>query len=250
MPPIPASALEQLKATHDLGCALIREGGAEPEPVEVAIEVEEHRWHWRPDNPKLVLVAESHVYTSAQDADLRLSPGAVALNPPPPASYVRLIYCVGYGEPELVPGANFNKRGTPPFWDLFGRVTFRGSQPRAEDGFPTGDRLRWKVQTLQRLQAMGIWLLDASVHAIYRGNGDRLDSAKAKLHQQWWEGYGRFTLQRCNDPKVWVVGKGVFDCLSSLDGWRCDGWVYQPHVKGVDLNRNWPGLLEDCWRFR
>jgi hypothetical protein len=42
MPPIPTTGLQQLQATHSLGCALVRRAGFEPEPVEVAIKVEEH----------------------------------------------------------------------------------------------------------------------------------------------------------------------------------------------------------------
>lgn len=249
---LPPDALERLQTTHNVGCALIRGKEFEPESFEVAVKVEEHRWHWRPPKPRLVLLAESHVFTTAVDAALAVQAGdLLGTEPLPPSAYVRLIYCLGYGEPALVPNANANGRGTPPFWDLFGRVSFQGAQPRALDGFSLCDRLRWKIKTLRTMQSMGIWLLDASVHAIYRGNGIRLPpDITTDLHRQWWDGYGKFVLQRCPDVKVWVVGKGVFEQLANFEAWRPQGWIYQPHVTGVDLNRNWDRLLEDCWHLR
>jgi len=70
-------------ATHELGCQTLNHAGFEPEGVEVAIEVEAYRWHWRPENPRLVLVAESHVYTSPEDVQLTTNLGGLALHPMP-----------------------------------------------------------------------------------------------------------------------------------------------------------------------
>ena len=118
--------------------------------------------------------------------------------------------------------------------------------------------MRWKVDTLREMYRMGIWLLDASVHAIYLRNGRRLPSGiQSSLHQQWWEGYGRHVLDSCDKAKIWVIGGAVFKCLNVLPEWPRCGWIYQPNAANyqsnalkTDLNRNWPQLLEDCWSLR
>ncbi len=257
MSELPPRALEELRQTHAQGRQTLKEGGHSPESLETAIEVERHRWHWRPPTPRLLLVAESHVFTTNQDVGFRMDgaklrrfllPGATL----PPERLVRLVYCLAYGESDLLEGhpLRVSNPGTPAYWDILGRVTFRCPQPRREDGMGFDDRMRWKIDTLRQLYRMGIWLLDASVHAIYLRHNLRLpDEVQKKLHSQWWKGYGRFLIEFCNSPPVWVIGKTVRNCLANLENWRCRGWIYQPTARGVDLSRNWPQLLEDCWRL-
>jgi hypothetical protein len=105
---------------------------------------------------------------------------------------------------------------------------------------------------------MGIWLLDGSVHAIFRRRGERLpDEIQCSLHQQWLGGYGRCVLDSCEGAKIWVIGGKVFKLLSGFPDWHSQGWVYQPNAanypqteSSFDLDRNWPRLLEDCWSLR
>jgi hypothetical protein len=255
MPEPTPEALEYLRRTHAAGCLTLEQGNFDPESIETAVEVERHRWYWKPKSPKLVLVAESHVLTTERDMRFKMDGTAIKpfLRPRaslPPDRFVRLVYCLAYGESQLLSPQSPQGRnpGTPTYWDIFGRVAFRCPQPRREDGAEFDDRMRWKVDTLRELYRMGIWLLDASVHAVYQGNGNRLPSEiQNALHQQWWKGYGRHVVGFCDGAKIWVIGKTVFNCLSSLPGWRCRGWVYQPNASNVDLNHNWPKLLEDCW---
>jgi len=48
-----------------------------------------------------------------------------------PTDFVRLVYCLGYGENELLDGGLVpGNGGTWQYWDLFGRLTNRGKQPR------------------------------------------------------------------------------------------------------------------------
>jgi hypothetical protein len=228
--------------------------------VEIAIEVERHRWHWKPKRPKLVLVAESHVLTTEQDMVFRTDEALIRsfLRPNaslPPDRFVRLVYCLAYGESELLADQppHISNPGTPAYWDIFGRVAFRCPQPRREDGAKFSDRMRWKVDTLRGLYRMGIWLLDASVHAICLRNNHRLPPAvQQELHNQWLAGYGRFLMQTCEYPRVWVIGKMVHNCTTNaqVGDWNWGEWVYQPNASGFDLNHNWPQLLEDCWNLR
>lgn len=145
------------------------------EPPEVALAVERHRWAWRPHVVRTLLIAESHVYTSADDIALtirrdRLPPVAQYA----PAEYVRLIYCLGYGEDELLTRRpTRSNAGTPQFWNIFGRLAGTGRQPR-KGVTPLGQRLDWKVGTLSALRERGVWLVDASLHGIYAPGGQRV----------------------------------------------------------------------------
>src|SRR5918998_4277684 len=73
------------------------------EPPDAALAAEECRQAWRPERLSVLLLAESHIATSAADLSYR-----VALPPdldwPGPSRFVRHIYCAGYGEPEILEG--------------------------------------------------------------------------------------------------------------------------------------------------
>ena len=222
-------------------------------------KVEEHRWHWRPDRPRLILIAESHVYTS--DADLgilvdrqRIAECLGGEQPLPPDEYVGLVYCLGYGEGSLLKGmhGDFRHRSTWQFWDLFGRIAGTGNQPRSSYGTSLVERLEWKIGTLKRLKELGVWLLDASAHAIYIGNRLRRSPACCQaLHRQWWAHYGRHVVAECNDPVVWVIGASAYRHLKDLDGFGAQGFIYQPNARGkIDKDYNWGRLLGDVDQVR
>ena len=223
------------------------------ESFDAIVKVEQHRWFWRPVQPRLVLIAESHVYTTDADLSVRIDQSAVA---PlfkagqilPPTEYVGLIYCLGYGENKLLVNrhADFSKRGTWQFWDLFGRIARTGNQPRASAGTSLRARLEWKIGTLNRLKELGVWLLDASAHAIYLGDHLRRsqDCCEA-LHRQWWEHYGRHVINDHGNPVVWVIGASVCRHLAGLNGFKCSGFIYQPNARNVNKEHNWDRLLAD-----
>src|SRR5205823_9640324 len=72
MPDIPHDTLTHLRRTHAAGVTLLASHGFRAEAVEVVIEVERHRWFWRPSKPRILLVAESHVFTSDEDRRIRI----------------------------------------------------------------------------------------------------------------------------------------------------------------------------------
>ena len=248
---------ERLKAAYSAGLGAIADdrGTAQvpAESFDTIANVEQHRWYWRPAQPRLILVAESHVYTSDADLGVRIDQSGIA---PlfragqilPPFEYVGLVYCLGYGESRLLVNrhADFSTRGTWQFWDLVGRVAGTGNQPRASSGATLRVRLEWKIGTLNRLKELGIWLLDASAHAIYVGDGvRRSQDCCAALHRQWWELYGRHVINDCGNPVVWVIGSSVHRHLAELDGFNCQGFIYQPNARNVDKGYNWDRLLTD-----
>jgi hypothetical protein len=76
-----------------------------PEPFRSCLAAEFHRQFWKPAEPRMVLLAESHVYTDEIDLACKMKTGML----PPDIQqsspqFVRLIYCLGYGENALVRG--------------------------------------------------------------------------------------------------------------------------------------------------
>lgn len=217
MPELSNDTLAELRRTHGAGVSLLTASKLQSEPVEAAIGVERHRWFWRPKRPKLLLVAESHVFTSVEDLACRIDndkllPFAKSGKTPPPDDYVRLVYCLGYGESEILTNAprRHSNPGTQNYWDIFGRITGRLPQPPKQADDDLDRRLRWKIETLRQMCRQGIWLLDAAVHAIYLGDDHRLPPAiQNQLHKQWWQGYGRHIIAACEEAKIWVIGKTV-----------------------------------------
>ncbi len=227
-------------------CSRRTSAGRSPEPPEVALAVEQYRWAWRPPQPRLVLLGESHIYTSAADLELRVQRDRLpAAAQGGPDCFARILYCLGYGEPELLSGRpSVRNAGTRQFWELCGRLVGRGRAPRRREA-GLESRLAWKVEVLSLLQARGIWVLDASVHAMYRPGGDRLTARWARsLHQQWWQGYGEPLLATLPGVQIWAIGKTVAGALEAV-GVPLAGWIYQPGAgrnRQRDLERGWAEL--------
>ena len=60
---------------------------------------EEHRSYWRPKNVRVLLLAESHAYTAREELERRLTISDDEFELVP-QGFVRLVYCLGYGENE------------------------------------------------------------------------------------------------------------------------------------------------------
>ena len=246
---LPANMRDHIIKTHQKGTMFTDWTNFEPEPVDVAIAVEDHRWFWKPETVRLILVAESHVYTTEHDFRRHLDVDKMKAlldgthfaqghnQPAPIREYVGLIYCLAYGDKTLLlPDSNpeiqhdngsrkLSSRGTSQYWgQIFGSLAGATSHE--------GD---WRINILEELYRKGIWLLDASVHAIYRGKGKKLQLPKKdkdRLHVQWWDGYGKNIIQPGNQAQVWVIGKTVYDALTkscSEFAQLVNGYIYQPN---------------------
>jgi hypothetical protein len=160
---IPKKYERGLIEAHKQGSSIIQEAHRTPEPLETALVAEEHRWFWKPKDVKFIVVAESHVYTSAKENKVkidRLLPKGFPQNAP--LRFVKLVYCLGYGEPDILDARGMidNNRGTPAYWKLFGDwIGF----------YPDRRGIEWKLEVLNRMKEKGIWLLDASCHACAMG---------------------------------------------------------------------------------
>lgn len=238
----------EILAAHAIGARLLTTGGMDAEPPETALAVEEHRWAWRPDVPSVVLIAESHVFTSADD----LAVSVVSERLPRelrhlPTAFVRLIYCLGYGQTSVLSGPPAcGNPGTPQFWKIFARIAGTGPYPTR---VPAATRLAWKIRTLTALRDRGVWLLDASLHAIYAPQRCPKATTPLKLrqtlHETWWQEYGSPTLDQIADPYVCIIGKMTADTLAAI-GVPFHNWIYQPQAArgaGVKMERGWSDLL-------
>ena len=244
---IPSPPLDRIRAAVSSGILAIEAAGLVAEQPEVAGAVERHRWAWKPPAIRVLLVAESHVYTSAEDLAIRINatllPDAARHAP---LEYVRLVYCLGYGETWLLNAQPRSNAGTWQFWNIFGRVAKTGRQP-TRGGSSDASRLAWKVATLNRLREQGVWLLDSSLHGIYAPGATRVPAhLTTVLHRIWWEHYGSWLFAQCAGAYRCVIGKVTAAHLANL-GVPVDNWIYQPqaerNVSSPQLDHGWPDLL-------
>lgn len=198
-----------------------KEYGPAAESLDVVKSVEQHRQHWRPDRVHTVLLAESHVYTPETELK-EMNPQACIEGHGMPAHFVRFVYCLGYGE-SLFAGHVFddNDQGTWQFWKLLSSAI---RTPTAESFAPFlkthspdyKGRLVSKYELLNRLQQDGVWLLDASILALYGpGKYKPAPKVRKKIIEFCWENYIRQQIQEADPHSVLVVGKGVYKSLES-----------------------------------
>jgi len=144
--------------------------------------------YWRPKETKVILLAESHQFTT-KDRALRgpgLDKGVLQNTYAGPRDFISIVYCLAYGENDALEGRMKDKanKGTPQFWSLFGacsrgvdHVAITNSRNTFSSKFaadllkggqlPLEERLNAKLRVLEDLRDRGIWLLDASVFGWY-----------------------------------------------------------------------------------
>jgi hypothetical protein len=92
--------------------------GEHIEPLESVHLVETYRRYLKPEKVRVVLLAESHVFTTHDDRQIVIPP--IEALPGYPTRYARFVYCLGYGEKNLTnPQTHPKHDGTPPFWKIF-----------------------------------------------------------------------------------------------------------------------------------
>lgn len=184
------------------------------DPWESVQAVEAHRQFWRPARPRIVLLAESHVFTAADEL-VRMSGGGLQGSESLPDTFVRFVYCLGYGESEFVGHPVPRNGGTPQFWkilwsclnDIEGPSSPAGLLKR---GVTFQARIAHKRRLLQRLQDAGVWLVDASVVALYGPGGTKPTPAQQRLGiLRSWDLHVRAVLREADPRFTIVIGKGV-----------------------------------------
>jgi hypothetical protein len=185
------------------------------------IALDKWRQAWRPKKKvRILLVAESHVREEKGDLRVRVSQPRGAYEPLP-RRFVRLIYCLGYGENSLCTPKKYLKKylksnkGTPQFWKLFQVIVEcnKDAKPPQE--------ISQKLRTLRKLQKRGVWLLDASIGALAKSGKTRKDRRVKirKYRSTIRDSFKKFVwpmVQRDRPKQVWAIGRGVGKALATL----------------------------------
>jgi len=177
---------------------------------------ETYRRFLKPEIVRVILLAESHVFT--HDADRKVLIPPIPALPGYPAHYARFVYCLGYGEKNLTKSATHPKRdGTPQFWKIF----FSCCNPiSSSDDFhpilgqtPAKHRIENKIKILKRLREQGTWLVDASIVALYKDSKKIPDMFQAL--EESWRSYTRDVVISANPEHVICIGKGVANVVET-----------------------------------
>ena len=201
--------------------------GARPEGAAYLAGVAAWRKAWQPKRVRAVLLAESHV--AQRDGDLRSRvrtdwTGIRGL----PSQYVRLVYCLGYGESGICSPPPQGNGGTWQYWNIFGQIA-RGENQPPKSASSLSSRLRWKLAVLTELQGRGIWLQDASALGLYLGSGRRVDpTGQVQLIRDSYQRWVWPSVEADNPEKVWVIGSGVAGALAGLPGVERTRVITQP----------------------
>jgi hypothetical protein len=182
--------------------------------INVVKQVERYRQFWKPPQANVILLAESHVYTT--DEELSSECNSFTLNnfiKNYPTHYVRFVYCLGYGEPKILNKELESNRGrTSQFWKIFSASISKNDIDLGFQRILTGktllhQRLRNKVAILQEMRNKGIWLIDASIVGIYGAVKDT--KIKDVIISTCWDSYIKNEILESKPKHIIVVGKGV-----------------------------------------
>lgn len=133
---------------------------------------------------------------------------------------MRFVYCLGYGENELLSKGKTDKKntGTPQYWKIFSAcIAENGNNLGFYKILKTGTksfivRLHNKVKILRKLKKKGVWLLDASIVGLY-GSGKKDPRIIEKALDICWRNYIKDTILEANPKHIIVIGKGVEETL-------------------------------------
>jgi len=175
------------------------------ESFEIVEEVWRIRQYWRPETVRVVLLAESHVYTRPEDfVHSWQIPNAIHRG-----KFVRFVYCLGYGESSLVSSVPRNP-GTWQFWKIFFSCIHRVA---SNEDFrpilrwtPTEKRISNKISLLTDLKEAGVWLMDASMVGVNRLKSLTL---RRQILQQCWN-YTYSTIHELNPKPDYIIIIGCF----------------------------------------
>lgn len=215
---LPQEMVTRIGRAYALGQKwLIEQGEQDPESVEVALAVEAHRWFWKPPVVRTLLLTNQRKLTTQDELGNRVKSGWINHHGSKPAdSFVRDFYCLGYGEPDLVPtlDPSQNEPDLSLWHPLCVLADFEDLPPRAS----LAQRLEWKVRLLRRLEDLGVWVVESTLHG---GRGER------QLLRAWWEKYGSFLHEDAGSPRMVAFGKTLYDELQAA-GITPDDFVYHP----------------------
>ena len=168
-----------------------------------------------------MLLAESHVYTTASELARRVVlPEDVESDAPD--GFVRLVYCLGYGENRLLdqPITVQPNSGTPQFWKIFyscvNRVGANEDFAPLQAETPFRRRIQNKLALLTRLKELGVWLVDTSLAALYiPGQSKPAPLLIEACLRTSWDSYVGDVVRSAGASQIVCIGKGVERSLGS-----------------------------------
>ena len=239
-----------VRDAYERAAKFIHAAGQLPESLQIAEEVERIRGVWRPKQVRVILLAESHVWTSDEEFKCR-----VKTEDGNESHFVRFVYCLGYGEAHLVNPPGPGKRGTPQYWQLFRDALYDPNKHTAKS--LRKDRVNSKLRLLDELKYAGVWLVDASVTALYRSSrGLVVGRDYDRLLEACWDAHIRKVIADCDPLAVLVVGKGVNRTVGPLLK-KSFPMVKTDNVRQPNSRRSVEQIFEDrnntfdfCSRYR
>jgi hypothetical protein len=179
----------------------------------VVSDVVNHRNFWRPKAVRTMLLAESHVYTADDENAYNISYPPELHSYDIPRNFVRLVYCLGYGEQSLAPHIEKNS-GTWQYWKIFAACA--SDTPDIDFGLvlkgenePDQKRILNKFSIFQKLTRKGVWLVDCSSVSLYGHKKKRSEKQKRDMLRICWETYIRHLLDEARPDYVIVIGMRV-----------------------------------------
>lgn len=189
------------------------------EKFDLVQSVDEHRNFWKPDKVKVVLLAESHVFLE-QSCRINKTQLHSSIQNTIPPNYAGVIYCLAYGEPDLLTHDSCKRVGTPQFWKIFYAAI---NQVKSDEDFSPilkrgtkefEKRIANKIEVLEKMKQKGVWLLDASILALYPksifSNKERME-----ILLICWRSHVQHIIARENPKKIIVIGMDVARILEN-----------------------------------
>lgn len=188
------------------------------ESLKVVKSVNDHRNFWKPNKVKILLLAESHVFTRDSEHDNSMKYDGFEELEKCPTGYVKLVYCLGYGERNMVE-VPVNK-GTPQFWKIFVSCLNQNYDLESKKILLTEtpnyhQRITNKMTILEQLKEKGIWLVDASIVALYNDSKKPIPGIVESVIKISWKHHISKIIQEVNPDKIIVIGRGVHKILEN-----------------------------------
>lgn len=212
--------------------------------LKVVKSVIAHRNCFKPSTVKTLLLAESHVFTSDAENDIILDYPDHRVFYDFPKQFVRLVYCLGYGEcdlaTEIPPKDN---PGTWQYWKIFAACgansfeDFEAEVEKVQKGTCNefGQRLINKIILLRKLMSKGVWLVDSCIVSLYGLEEKPKPEYRSKGILISWRNYISKLIERTNPEHIIVIGKGVYSTLEEyLKSMNIDYTVVPQPQKHMD----------------
>jgi len=189
----------------------------EIEPFCIVKSVSDHRYFWKPEKVRILLLAESHVYTYIEEYNKTMQYDDFPELDGCPTNYVKLVYCLGYGEKGF--SKVNSKAGTPPFWKIFTSCIHQNYHSEFKKILlgktkNQNQRLRNKIALLKKLKERGIWLVDASIVAINE-TSKLSPKIKDEILKISWKQHISKVITDSHPEKIIVIGVNVSKILKN-----------------------------------